>query len=516
VLAKPAGQTPIIATRAAELFREAGVPAAAFQLLPGDGSAVGEPLASDPRIAGICFTGSTATAHILYKALAANAAPDAVLIAETGGLNAMIVDSTALAERAVDDIVASSFRSAGQRCSALRMLYVQEDVRDRVVHMLTGAMDSLRTGDPWLSDTDIAPVIDADAQVGITSYVDAQERKGRVLKRLDPPGGGTFVGAALVEVGGIEDLGREVFGPVLHVATFRAKDIDKIVDAINARGFGLTFGLHTRIDDRVQHIVERIHVGNIYVNRNQIGAVVGSQPFGGEGLSGTGPKAGGPHYVSRFRRTETVAGHAAPTGEAVDAGAVGAAFAALGATAWSKRTDRRRVLRRALGGKGAGVRRAVNAAASFDAGPFNLPGPTGESNRMLMSAKGPVLCLGPSVGAVLAPAAQALLAGCPALVVAPGAKAAVVPLHEAGAPVAGIDGILTPRTLTGATGFVAVAAAGASDWTRELRMALAEREGRLILLETGAICPGRYYAERHVCIDTTAAGGNASLLAAEA
>ncbi|MBK1630303.1 bifunctional proline dehydrogenase/L-glutamate gamma-semialdehyde dehydrogenase [Thiohalocapsa halophila] len=524
VLAKPAEQTPIIAARAAELFREAGVPKAAFQLLPGDGPTVGGPLTSDPRIAGVCFTGSTETAQRIHRALAANAPADAVLIAETGGLNAMIVDSTALPEQAVDDIVASSFQSAGQRCSALRMLYVQAEAKDRMIEMLKGAMDALVTGDPWSLDTDVAPVIDAEAQADICAYVDARAEQGRLLKRLGAPGEGTFVGAALVEVDGIEDLEREVFGPVLHVASFKAQDIDKTIDAINARGFGLTFALHTRIDDRVQQVVDRLHVGNIYVNRNQIGAIVGSQPFGGEGLSGTGPKAGGPNYVDRFRRTEPPTEHpvqqgaddAPQGGEVVPAERVGAALAAIDATAWAARHDRVQVLRRALGGAGALVRRAVNAAAAFDNGQFELPGPTGESNRLSMPPKGPILCLGPELDTALAQAAQALAAGCPALIVASGAEAASAPLARAGAPVAAIDGRLAPEALAEVPGLVAVAAAGGSDWTRALRRALAGRDGRIVLLETEVICPARFYAERHICIDTTAAGGNASLLAAAA
>ncbi len=516
VLAKPAEQTAIIAMRAAEMFRAAGVPASAFQLLPGDGPTVGGPLTSDPRISGVCFTGSTETAQRIHQALAANAPASAVLIAETGGLNAMIVDSTALPEQAVDDIVAAAFQSAGQRCSALRMLYVQEDTRDRVVEMLQGAMDTLVTGDPWAIDTDVAPVINAEAKAEISAYVDEQERKGRLLKRLTAPGSGHFVGAALVKVDGIQDLEREVFGPVLHVASFKAKDIDQVVDAINDRGFGLTFGLHTRIDDRVQRIVERIHVGNIYVNRNQIGAIVGSQPFGGEGLSGTGPKAGGPHYVNRFRRTEEPSVHAAPEGNALTVEEVDAALEKVDAIAWSARSDRIQVLRRALDGKGAMVRQAVNAAARFDSGPFRLPGPTGESNRMSMPPKGPVLCLGPEADTALAQVVQALAAGCAALVVAPGAASAVAPLAKAGAPVVGIDGTVPAAELAKARSFVAVAAAGDSDWTRALRQALASRRGRIVLLETEVICPERYYAERHVCVDTTAAGGNTSLLAAEA
>lgn len=302
VLAKPAEQTPLIATRAVELMREVGLPETALQLLPGDGPSVGGPLTADPRISGVCFTGSTEVAQRIHRSLADNAGPDAVLIAETGGLNAMIVDSSALTEQAVGDILASAFQSAGQRCSALRMLYVQDEAHDRLLEMLQGAMDALAIGDPWQLATDVSPVIDAEAQADIRDYLKAQEEQGRLVKALPVPETGRFVAPSIVRLPGIEALGREVFGPVLHVARFRARDLDAVVEAINARGYGLTFGLHTRIDDRVQQVVERLRVGNQYVNRNQIGAIVGSQPFGGEGLSGTGPKAGGPLYLTRFGR----------------------------------------------------------------------------------------------------------------------------------------------------------------------------------------------------------------------
>ncbi|MGH1478466.1 MAG: bifunctional proline dehydrogenase/L-glutamate gamma-semialdehyde dehydrogenase PutA [Geminicoccales bacterium] len=514
VLAKPAEQTPLIAARAAELFREAGIPKAAFQLLPGDGPTVGGPLTADPRIAGVCFTGSTETAQRIHQALAANAGPSAVLIAETGGLNAMIVDSTALPEQAVDDIVASSFQSAGQRCSALRLLYIQEDTKERMVEMLTGAMDTLVTGNPWSLDTDVAPVIDEGAKADIFDYVDDHEKNGRVLKRLDAPKTGSFVGPALIEVDGIEDLPREIFGPVLHLATFKANQIDEVVDAINAKGFGLTFGLHTRIDDRVQQIVDRIKIGNTYVNRNQIGAIVGSQPFGGEGLSGTGPKAGGQNYVARFRRTDATSDHEAPNAEAIPASKVSEILAALDGEGWEARGDRIQVLRRALEGQGVVVRKAINAAAAFDSGPFDLPGPTGESNRLSMPPRGNILCLGPTIETALAQAAQALAAGCPALVVTEGAKEAVAPLVKAGAPVTGINGTVTADALQTIDGLITVCAAGSSDWTKTLRQALAKRVGHIITFETEVICPPRFYAERHICIDTTAAGGNASLLAA--
>jgi RHH-type proline utilization regulon transcriptional repressor/proline dehydrogenase/delta 1-pyrroline-5-carboxylate dehydrogenase len=514
VLAKPAEQTPLIAARAVELMREAGLPEAALQLLPGDGPTVGGPLTSDPRIAGVCFTGSTPVAQIIHKALAENAGPDAVLIAETGGLNSMIVDSTALTEQAVRDILISSFQSAGQRCSALRMLYVQEEARDRLLNMLYGAMDALTIGDPWNTDTDVSPVIDADAQAEISDYVAAHEKNGKVLKKLPAPETGTYVTPAVIDVGGIEDLEREIFGPVLHVATFKARDIDKVVDDINGKGYGLTFGLHTRIDDRVQQIVERIHVGNVYVNRNQIGAIVGSQPFGGEGLSGTGPKAGGPLYVTRFRRTADAERHEAAEGSAVvPLSDLQTAFDGLDARNWAVRPNRIEVLRKALSGKGGVIRKALAETAALDMTSQTLPGPTGESNRLAMYPKGLVLCLGPTLDIAIAQAAQALGTGCAAVVVAPGAEQAVKPLLDAGAPVAGLDGSVSAETLSEVKGIAAVAAAGNSDWTRELRVALAKRDGAIIPLETQTISPNRYVVERHLCIDTTAAGGNASLLA---
>ena len=311
VIAKPAEQTPLIAFRAVELLREAGVPEDVIQLLPGDGPSVGAPLTADPRIAGVCFTGSTEVAKLIEKQLAETAAPDAMLIAETGGLNAMIVDSTALPEQAVRDILASAFQSAGQRCSALRVLYVQKDVEKKMLEMLKGAMEALSIGDPWQISTDVGPVIDDEAQQSIRDYCTKMGLQGRLIAKLEAPKDGRFVAPHVFRVKGIEDMEREVFGPVLHVASFDADKIDAVIAAINRKGYGLTFGLHTRIEGRVQHFVDGIHAGNIYVNRNQIGAVVGSQPFGGEGLSGTGPKAGGPHYLRRFRKGPEAGTHIA-------------------------------------------------------------------------------------------------------------------------------------------------------------------------------------------------------------
>ncbi len=513
VLAKPAEQTPLVAARAVELLREAGVPEGALQLLPGDGPTVGGPLTSDPRIAGVCFTGSTEVAQIIHRAVARNAGPDAVLIAETGGLNVMIVDSTALTEQAVRDILISSFQSAGQRCSALRLLYVQEEARERLLEMLYGAMDALVIGDPWQTDVDVSPVIDAEAKGDIEAYTKANAKAGRVLKRMEVPESGTYAAPAVVEVGGIEDLEREIFGPILHVASFKARDIDAVVDAVNAKGYGLTFGLHTRIDDRVQQIVERLQVGNIYVNRNQIGAIVGSQPFGGEGLSGTGPKAGGPLYLTRFRSTEKPGNQTTPEGPPVAEAKLAAAINALDARNWAARSERVSVLRRALSGHGGIVRRALSNIAALDMEPQTLPGPTGESNRLTLHPRGTVLCLGVSVEIALAQAVQALGAGNAALVVVPGASTAVKPLVDAGVPVTGLDGTVDPETLTGLMGFEMVAAVGASEWMRDLRIALSDRVGAILPLETQVLAPARYMVERHLCIDTTAAGGNASLLA---
>ncbi|MEF3047002.1 bifunctional proline dehydrogenase/L-glutamate gamma-semialdehyde dehydrogenase PutA [Pseudotabrizicola sp. L79] len=456
VVAKPAEQTPLIAAFAVGLMHRAGVPATAVQLLPGDG-AVGAMLTGDARVAGVAFTGGTETALKIRANMAENLTPGAPLIAETGGLNAMIVDSTALPEQAVRDILASSFQSAGQRCSALRCLYVQEDIADAVTEMLFGAMDDLELGDPWELATDLGPVIDAEAQQGIRAYVDAARAEGRVLKELAAPVQGTFIGPTVVRVRGIEDMPREIFGPVLHVARFKSSQIGAIVRAVNATGYGLTFGLHTRIDDRVQDVVEAVEAGNIYVNRNQIGAVVGSQPFGGEGLSGTGPKAGGPHYLARFTRNAApqIVGQDAPLAQA--------------------ELDRR--LR---------APHAVPAPRVLD-----LPGPTGESNRLTLVARDPILCLGPTVAAALEQA-EAVRALGGVAIEAPG---------------------LEPAALTDAAGVSGVIWWGEGAQARAYAQALARRAGPILPLITDRPDTGHAVQERHCCVDTTASGGNAQLLA---
>jgi len=457
VLAKPAEQTGLIAAEAVALLHKAGVPRDVLQLLPGDGPGVGAAITSDARVGGVAFTGSTETAQIIRRAMAEHLAPGAPFIAETGGINAMVIDSTALPEQAVRDVLASAFQSAGQRCSALRCLYVQEDIAEDFTKMLTGAMAELTLGDPWHLATDIGPLIDAEAHAEITTYIEAARAEGRVIAELATPKDGFFLGPVLLRVAGIADIAREVFGPVLHMATFPGRALGSVLDAINATGYGLTFGLHSRIDDRVQKVVEHIHAGNIYVNRNQIGAVVGSQPFGGEGLSGTGPKAGGPEYLPRF---------CASTPPPVS---TGDAPSAPDPAEIQRRLDQM-------------VPRPVPLAQ------ISLPGPTGEMNRLATYPRAPFLCLGP--GRETAAAQQR------AVEAAGGQAVTCAGLH--------------PAALTTLAGF-----AGALYWAGEGRayaQALAARQGEILPLITGL--PGAHtILERSLCVDTTASGGNAALIA---
>ncbi|MGB6319558.1 MAG: bifunctional proline dehydrogenase/L-glutamate gamma-semialdehyde dehydrogenase PutA [Litorimonas sp.] len=457
VIAKPAEATPLIAMRATELMHAAGVPETALQTLPGEGAVVGAALTSDPRIDGVVFTGSTQTAQAIHGSVARHLAPEAPLVAETGGINAMIVDSTALPEQAVRDVLASAFQSAGQRCSALRVLFVQNDIYDPFLRLLKDAMAELRLGDPWHLSTDVGPVIDARARAGLMDYIAGHDP----LFQLEAPAafdrnGSLFVPPTLIEVGGYEDVTREVFGPVLHVARFEADQIPAIIDAVNARDYSLTFGLHTRIDGRVEETKRRLRVGNIYINRNQIGAVVGVQPFGGSALSGTGPKAGGPDYVARFTRQDV------------------------------RRTDAKEPL-------------MPDPQAVIDAAPepvstrlsvTELPGPTGEDNQLSVYAKGRVLCLGPGEAARTAQVELAQNYGNIA-----------VPLS------------IAPGDLRLLSGFSAVLHWGSEADQRAARIALSDRGGPILPLIVSDD-PLMLVREEHVCIDTTASGGNAQLLAA--
>jgi RHH-type transcriptional regulator, proline utilization regulon repressor / proline dehydrogenase / delta 1-pyrroline-5-carboxylate dehydrogenase len=316
VIAKPAPQTPLIAARAVALLHEAGVPEDALILLPG-GPEVGARLVESPAIAGVAFTGSTRAAWQINRTLAAKDGPIPALIAETGGQNAMLVDSSALTEQVVADVLLSAFRSAGQRCSALRVLYLQDAIADRVLEMLAGAMLELRVGDPGQLATDVGPVIDDAARERLIRHAERMQREARLIQRLplDPAlAAGCFFAPHAFEIETIEQLEGEVFGPILHVVRFAGSHLDQVVDAINGTGYGLTLGVHSRIDQTIERVLERARAGNIYVNRNIIGAVVGVQPFGGERLSGTGPKAGGPHYLPRFATERTVSINTAAVG----------------------------------------------------------------------------------------------------------------------------------------------------------------------------------------------------------
>ncbi|MEL6840573.1 MAG: aldehyde dehydrogenase family protein, partial [Pseudomonadota bacterium] len=444
--------------RAVELLHAAGIPQSALQLLPGGGD-VGAALTSDARINGVAFTGSTATALKIRAAMANHCAPGTPLIAETGGLNAMIVDSTALPEHAVRDIINGAFRSAGQRCSALRCLYVQEDIAENLLEMLKGAMDELTLGDPWHLSTDLGPVIDAAAHTTIADHIAQAQAENRIIHQITAPATGHFVPPTAIRVNSIADMTREVFGPVLHVATFKGEELDAVIDAVNATGYGLTFGLHTRIDDRVQTIVERVDAGNIYVNRDQIGAVVGSQPFGGEGLSGTGPKAGGPHYLPRFT--------ASPAQSATGYWAGAANIKAL-------------------------KDQIKKAGPPATVAPTDLPGPTGESNRHSLHPRPPILCMGPG--------AQA-------------AQDQVSAVETLGGVAISAAGDLRPDQINEFPTLGGVIWWGEAATGRAIEIALSHRTGPIIPLITGRPDIAHVMQERHVCIDTTAAGGNAALLA---
>ena len=313
VVAKPAEQTPLIAAEVVRLLYGAGVPRIALQLVVGDG-AIGARLVADARVDGVVFTGSTEVARAINRALAAKDGAIVPLIAETGGINAMIVDATALPEQVADDVVTSAFRSAGQRCSALRLLLVQADVADRVLDLVTGAARELKIGDPRDPAVQIGPVIDADAKTRLDTYAATMRAKGRAHLDGLAPTPGYFVAPQIYEVDAVGDVAEEVFGPILHVVRFREGDLDRVLDALAASGWGLTLGVHSRIDATVARIVARLPTGNVYVNRNMIGAVVGVQPFGGCGLSGMGPKAGGPHYLPRFASEQTVTINTAAAG----------------------------------------------------------------------------------------------------------------------------------------------------------------------------------------------------------
>ncbi|WP_314436437.1 trifunctional transcriptional regulator/proline dehydrogenase/L-glutamate gamma-semialdehyde dehydrogenase [Massilia timonae] len=497
VLAKPAEQTPLIACRAVELFLEAGTPRAALQLLPGRGEVVGAALTADSRIKGVIFTGSTEVAQLINRTLAKRAEQEGIdipLVAETGGQNALIVDSSALPEQVVQDVLSSAFDSAGQRCSALRVLFLQEDIADKTIKMLKGAMQELRVGSPDRLATDIGPVIDAEAQRNLLAHIERARATARSHFALELPASvvaaGTFVPPTVLEIASLAELKQEVFGPVLHIVRYRRAELPAVIDAINATGYGLTLGVHSRIDETINTIVNRAHVGNIYVNRNIVGAVVGVQPFGGEGKSGTGPKAGGPLYLKRLQRG------AAPLMEHVRQPE--AALEAL--TGWLRANGQQPVAALAEG----------YARTSLNGVSMDLPGPTGESNRLSFTPRGAVLCAPATSAGLLNQLAAALATGNRALVLAPTPESIPANLPAAVKERVRFVGKEEIDAADVAIVLVETGLAGL------LRTQLAARPGAIVgIVDTDALVPvdlWRLVAERAVCVNTTAAGGNASLM----
>ncbi|MEN9904210.1 MAG: trifunctional transcriptional regulator/proline dehydrogenase/L-glutamate gamma-semialdehyde, partial [Pseudomonadota bacterium] len=513
VLAKPAEQTPVVAHYAVRLLWQAGVPRSAVQLLTGSGSRVGAQLVADPRVQGVMFTGSTEVARILQATLAQRLSPagkSIPLVAETGGQNCMVVDSSALAEQVVNDVVASAFDSAGQRCSALRVLCLQEEIADRVIQMLKGAMAEQRLGSPDALKVDIGPVIDAEARDGLLRHIDAMRARGRPVfqqARVDPGvlEQGSFIVPTLIEIGHVGELEREIFGPVLHVLRYQRRELGALIEQINGTGYGLTFGIHTRIDETIARAVESVHAGNLYVNRNMVGAVVGVQPFGGEGLSGTGPKAGGPLYLYRL-----LARHPS------DAMARGLLFSG-GAERPAPRPALQALREWAQAAGDAGLAAACDqfATLSFSGASVVLAGPTGERNRYQILPRQAVLSLASQDADRLVQLAATLAVG--SLAVWPASAAA---LRES-LPQSVRERIaLADDWRSPIVHFDAVLHHGEAAELRELCAWLARRPGPIVGIQS--LAPGdsgvaieRLVIERSVSVNTAAAGGNASLMTLE-
>ncbi|MDM0005371.1 trifunctional transcriptional regulator/proline dehydrogenase/L-glutamate gamma-semialdehyde dehydrogenase [Variovorax sp. J22G73] len=506
VLAKPAEQTPLIAAQAVKVLHDAGLPPGVLQLLPGTGETVGAALVADARVQGVMFTGSTQVARILQRVIAGRLDAQGrpiPLVAETGGQNAMIVDSSALVEQVVTDVIASAFDSAGQRCSALRILCVQEDIAERTIEMLQGAMAECTLGNPEHLCVDIGPVIDLEAKQALERHIEAMRAKGRrVFQVARAHGGdtlaGTFVTPTLIEIAQIDELDREVFGPVLHVLRYARTELDALLDQINATGYGLTLGVHSRIDETIQKIVSRVKVGNLYVNRNMVGAVVGVQPFGGEGLSGTGPKAGGPLYLNRLLSSAPACG--AQRDGPLSMSAPLAALRQWCDTATPPRPELAALCERYAGESRSGTE-------------LLLDGPTGERNAYRLSAREAVLCLAASEADLLCQLAAVLSVGARAAwphAEAPRALAARLPAEVRAA-------LEWVGDWSHEGAFTAVIHHGDSDQLRGISEQLALRPGPIVGLQ--GLAPGdtgivleRLLIERSLSVNTAAAGGNASLM----
>jgi RHH-type transcriptional regulator, proline utilization regulon repressor / proline dehydrogenase / delta 1-pyrroline-5-carboxylate dehydrogenase len=504
VLAKPAEETPLIAAEGVRILHEAGVPASALQFVPGDGR-VGAALVGSPEVAGVMFTGSTEVARLIQSQLAgrlSSAGKPIPLIAETGGQNAMIVDSSALAEQVVADVIASAFDSAGQRCSALRVLCLQEDVADRILAMLKGALHELSIGRTDKLSVDIGPVITADAKGIIEKHIERMRALGCKVEQIglaDTTANGTFVPPTIIEIGKLSDLEREVFGPVLHVVRYQRRGLDRLIDAINATGYGLTFGLHTRLDETIAHVTSRVKVGNIYVNRNIIGAVVGVQPFGGRGLSGTGPKAGGPLYLGRLVDT-------APLPPMLSS--VHQAPALLDLVNWLEETGRTADAEaaRTLGG---------NSALGLET---ELAGPVGERNLYQLHPRGRVLLAPETECGLFRQLAAALATGNHAVIDAD----AGLQVALKGLPASIAAHMSLSRDWAADGPFAGALIEGDGERVRDINRKIAALPGPLVLVQAASAgeiaakadcyCLNWLLEEVSTSINTTAAGGNASLM----
>ncbi len=522
VLAKPAEQTPLIAFAAVKLLHEAGIPAGALHFLPGDGPSVGAPLVAHPDISGVVFTGSTEVARLIKKSLVESGKHDAALIAETGGINAMIVDSTALLEQAVTDTVDSAFQSAGQRCSACRVVCVQEDIADRFIEMLAGAMAELSVGDPSQLLTDVGPVIDVEARDNIKRHVERLIREAAFIARAPDAKndtGGTFVRPVAFEVRAITNIKQEIFGPVLHVVRFKGDNLDGLVDEINALGFGLTMGVHSRIDETMERVARRARTGNVYVNRNQIGAVVGVQPFGGEGLSGTGPKAGGPHYLNALTKRDRPGEDVALTlSDGPLHPALDQALTQLTADflPWANEKNKAAIFNEAARSLTGAQRDCLNAAATLFEDHFmhalDLPGPTGESNTLKLRGRGIVVCVGR--GDEFSQIAKALAAGNCVIADRTNSETLGSALEDRFANIMQEMDFnkAVPKALLLDDRVRAVVYDGGPEGRAAIEAVLALRPGPIIPLLSSRDEPWRFAVERALTINTTAAGGDVRLL----
>ena len=510
MIAKPAEQTPLIAAEAVKILWQAGIPKSVVQLLPGRGEIVGSQLSQDDRIHAVMFTGSTEVAKILQRTLAKRLSPQGCpipLIAETGGQNAMIVDSSALTEQVVLDAVNSAFDSAGQRCSALRVLCVQQDNAPTLIKMLKGAMQQLNCGNPQQLDIDVGPVIDLDAQQNIENHIEQMRQKGYPVHQLQFKTSqdkydhsyktqGTFVSPTLIELPNLNELKREVFGPVLHVITYKYGELEKLLQHINDKGYGLTMGLHTRIDETIDTVIQHAEVGNLYINRNIVGAVVGVQPFGGEGLSGTGPKAGGPIYMHKLMQHQSYKQNQLfGTIKSLTTKTKLAQFVAF--KTWAMQQFK------------------IDLNLSIEEnliGLYTLPGPTGESNHYTIVPRKTVLCMAEQEQSLIQQLTSVYAIGSTPVV-----------LHDDVVILKYLSSM--PETLRKSIQIIqnietdhfdAVLYQGSEQKLMRLQQSIAQRQGAIIGIthvQIGQSIPiDRLVIERAVSINTAAAGGNASLM----